>query len=91
MKNSELSKCDLLADKMKVELYVLRPAMVDRIGHHIHRGDVVAVDDGGPGHHDVQLTEQLTEPATLGDGVGDGTIFRLCTGAGHRGLPLGGP
>ena len=50
-----MTKCDLLPDEVDVELDVLRPSVMDRVGRKVHRGDVIAEDECRLG----DLTEQL--------------------------------
>jgi hypothetical protein len=45
MKDPDLSKRDLLADEVNVELDVLRAPVVNRVGSHVYRADVVAIDN----------------------------------------------
>ena len=44
MENSNTTKCDVLPDEVNVELNMLRPSVMDRVGSKVHRGDVVTVD-----------------------------------------------
>ena len=44
MENSDTTKCDVLPDEVNVELNMLRPSVMDRVGSEIHRGDVVTVN-----------------------------------------------
>ena len=40
----------MLPNEVNVELNMLRPAMMDRVGSEVDRGDVVAVDKRGLGN-----------------------------------------
>ena len=44
MENSNTTKCDVLPDEVNVELNMLHPSVMDRVGSEVHRGDVVTVD-----------------------------------------------
>ena len=44
MRNSNTTKCDVLPDEVNVELNMLRPSVMDRVGSEVDRGDVVTVD-----------------------------------------------
>jgi hypothetical protein len=50
MENANLAKRDLLANEVNVDLDVLRTSMVDWIGGHVDRTNVVAVDHRGRGN-----------------------------------------
>ena len=91
MKNSELPQGDLLTDEVDVNLDVLRATMMDWVGGHIDSTHIVAVDYRGERNRNVQLLEELTQPAALSHSVSHNTILSLCAGARHRRLALGGP
>ena len=44
MENSNTAKCDVLPDEVNVELNMLRPSVMDRVGSKVYRGDVITVD-----------------------------------------------
>ena len=88
MENSNTAKGNLLAHEVNVELNMLRPSMVHRVGGEVDRADIIAVDKSGLVNITKQLLEQLTYPRALGHGVGHGAILRLGAGAGDRGLRL---
>ena len=44
MQNPNTTKCDVLPDEVNVELNMLHPSVMDRVGSEIHRGDVVVVN-----------------------------------------------
>lgn len=50
MQDSNTTKCDVLPDEVDVELNMLRPAMMNRVGREVDRGDVVTVDNRGRGN-----------------------------------------
>ena len=50
MQNSNTTKCDVLPDEVNVELNMLRPSVMDRVGSDVDRGDVVTVDKCGLGN-----------------------------------------
>jgi len=45
MENTNTTKCDVLPDEVDVELNVLRPLVMDRVGSEVHRGDSITVDE----------------------------------------------
>jgi hypothetical protein len=49
MKNPDLSKRHLLANEVNVNLDLLRPSVVNRVGRHVDGTHVVTVDNGGGG------------------------------------------
>ena len=88
MKDPNLSQGHLFADEVNVDLDMLRATMMDRVGGHIDRADVVTINKRRRSNGDVELLEKLSDPATLGDGVGDRPVLGLSTGVGDRSLPL---
>ena len=88
MENPNTAKGNLLAHEVNIELSMLRPSMVHRVGGEVDRADVIAVDKSGLVNITKQLLEQLTYPRALGHGISHGAILCLDTGVEDRGLPL---
>ena len=88
MENTDFPQGDLLADKVDVDLDMLGATMMDRVGGHVDRADVVTINKRRRSNGDVELLEKLSDLATLGDGVDDRPVLGLSTGAGDRSLPL---
>jgi hypothetical protein len=80
----------LLTNEVKIDLDVLRPLMLNRVGRHVDHADVVAVDKGSTAKRNVELMKKLSEPRSLSN-IGDGAVLGLSAGAGHGVLTLGGP
>jgi hypothetical protein len=57
VKHTYLAKSDLLSDEVNIQLNMLRATMMNWIGRHVNRTDVVAVDDSGGGDRLVELLE----------------------------------
>ena len=57
MENTDFPQGDLLADKVDVDLDMLGATMMDRVGGHIDRADVVVVDNGRNSNRDMKLLE----------------------------------
>jgi hypothetical protein len=55
MKNTNMTKSDVLPNEVNVELDMLCPTMMNRISREVYRGDIVTVDNRGLGN----LAEQL--------------------------------
>jgi hypothetical protein len=91
MENTDITKSNTFADKVKVNLNVLGTLVLDRIRRHVDCADVVAIYESGLGHGGVQLFQELTNPGSLSDCIGDSAVFSFCTRAGNNVLPLGGP
>jgi hypothetical protein len=63
MKNPHISDDDPLANKVEIELNMLRALMLDGVGGQVHGADVVTIDKSAPRQWTVQLLEQLTKPS----------------------------
>ena len=50
MQNSNTTKCDVLPDEVNVELNILRPSVMNKVGSEVDRRDVVTVDKRGLGN-----------------------------------------
>jgi len=68
---------------------MLGPLVLHRVGGKVHCTDVVAVDERAPGERVVELSEELPEPGSLSQAVGNSAVLRLGTGAGDDRLALG--
>jgi hypothetical protein len=79
MKNTDGANRDLLPDKMNIELDVLRPSVLNRIGREIHGADVVTVDNSGRGDRTSQLLQKMVEPTCLRDNSSHPTVFGFGT------------
>ena len=88
MEDPNLSQGHLFADEVNVDLDMLRATMMDRVGGHVDRADVVTINKRRRSNGDMELLEKLSDLATLGDGVDDRPVLGLSTGAGDRSLPL---
>lgn len=91
MQDTDLTKRDLFADKVNVDLNVLRPPVLHWIGGHVYSADVVAVHHGGRNSGNMKLLKKMPQPTALSNGMSNGMVLGLCTRAGHRCLAFGGP
>jgi hypothetical protein len=48
LKNSHIPDCDTLADKVEVELNMLRALVLDEVGGEVNSVDVVTIDKSAP-------------------------------------------
>jgi hypothetical protein len=91
VKNPNLTKRHLFADKMDVDLDVLRTTMLNRVAGHVDSADIITKDDGCGTERAMKLVKKLTKPTTLSHSVSDSTILGRSTGARNCSLALGGP
>ena len=59
MKNADLTKGNALTNKVQIDLHMLGPLMLNRIGGEIDCTDVVTVNKCGPMERRVELGEEL--------------------------------
>jgi len=81
----------LLTNEVKIDLDMLRSLMLNWVGGHVDRTDVVAVDKYGAAKRSVKLVKKLTEPGSLSNTIGHGAILSFITGTGDGVLTLGRP
>lgn len=79
LNDSQFPKGNLLTDKMDVEFNVLSSPVMHWVLREIYSGDVVTVDNGGLGHVDEELSQQVPKPTGLSCSVGDTTVLSFCT------------
>jgi hypothetical protein len=77
VQNTKLTEDNSLPREVDVELDVLRVPVMHRVHSHVDAGDVVAVDDGGLGHGDMELPKQLAKPAAFCNNIGDDAVLSL--------------
>ena len=83
MEDPNVADSDPVANEVQVDLHMLRPLMLNRVGGEIHGADVVAVDERALGERAMELRQELSEPGRLRHAVSDSTVPRLGTGAGE--------
>jgi hypothetical protein len=69
----------VLKDEVDVDLDVLRATVLNWIGRHVYGTHVVAVDYRRCFHREVQVLEELAQPAALGDNMSHRSISDLIT------------
>ena len=89
MKNTNFAESHLLANEVDVDLNVLGPAVVDRVGSHVDSAHIIAVDHGSHLQRNMKFLKELAQLATLGDHMSNSPVLGLRTGPGHRGLSFG--
>ena len=91
MKNTKLAELDLLSNEVDIQFNVLGTLVLHRIRRKVDGRHIVTVDNGGLVDGDVEVSEKLTKPTSLGHSIGYCSVFRFCAGARHGWLPFGGP
>jgi hypothetical protein len=91
MEYVDLTDCDSLSDKMKINLYMYGALMLNGVGGEVHGADVVTVDESAPRRRTLELMEQLAQPGCLSHAVGDGAVLGFRTVLRDDRLSLGRP
>jgi hypothetical protein len=91
MEDADLTDGNLLSDKMKINLYMLRALMLNGVGGVVHGADVVTVDESAARWRSLELMQELVQPGGLNHTIGDGTVLGFGAGAGDDSQPLGRP
>jgi hypothetical protein len=73
----------LLTNEVKIDLDMLCSLMLNWVGGHVDRTDVVAVDKYGVAERSVKLVKKLTEPGSLSNTIGHGAILSFSTQLQH--------
>jgi hypothetical protein len=66
--------------KCQVDLHMLRPLMLNRVGGKVHGA---SVDKHGLGERTMELSQELSKPRRLGDAVSNNTVLHHGTRAGE--------
>jgi hypothetical protein len=81
MKNTDSSNGHLLPYKVYVQLNVLCPAMLNRVGGKIYCADIVAINNSSSVHWTTKLLEKMAQPTGFSNDRGDAMVFCLSTRA----------
>ena len=88
MEYPNLADGDAISDEVKIDLHMLGPLVLHRVGGEVDSADVVAVDQHAPGEGTMELGEELTEPRSLRHAFGHDTVLCLGARAGDNRLAL---
>jgi hypothetical protein len=88
MENPNISNSHPVTNGVQVNLHMLRPLMLNRVGGEVHGADVVAVDERALGERAVKLSQELSEPGRLSHTVSNSPVIRLSTRARDNRLSL---
>jgi hypothetical protein len=90
MKDTKITNCNSLPDEVKINLNVLSALMLNRVGGHVDRADVVTIHQCSTAQRGVKLLKELVQPGGLGDTISHCVILSFSTGSGDGILTLGG-
>jgi hypothetical protein len=91
MENLYMSKSNLIAHKVEINLNMLRALMLDEVVGHVDGVDVVTENHRSSAERGVEFQEELAEPRSLGHSIGNCMVLGLGARAGDRRLAFGGP
>jgi hypothetical protein len=91
MEDADLTNGNILSDKMKINLHMLRALMLNGVGGEVHGADVVVVDESAARWQSLELMQELAQSGGLSHTIGDDTVLGFGAGAGDNSLPLGRP
>jgi hypothetical protein len=91
MENLNIANSHSVSNEVQINLHMLRPLMLNRVGGEVHGADVVAVDERALGERAVKLSQELSEPGRLSHAVTNSPVLRLNTRARDHRLSLGRP
>jgi hypothetical protein len=79
MKNPGFTERNTVVNKMQVDLDVLCSLMLNWVGGHLGRTDIVTVNYYGFLHRLMKFRGQLTKPDRLGDNICNRAVLSFCT------------
>jgi hypothetical protein len=91
VKNLYMAKSNLIADKMEINLNMLRALMLYWVAGHVDGADVVAENHRSSMERGVELQQELVKPGSLSHSIGDCMILGLSAREGDCRLAFGGP
>jgi hypothetical protein len=91
MENTNIANSHPVTNEVQVNLHMLHPLMLNRVGGEVHGADIVAVNKCNPGERAVKLSQELSEPGRLSHAVSNSPVLRISTRARDHRLSLGRP
>ena len=91
MKDADSTNGNTFSDEMEVDLHMFGALMLNRVGGEVDGADIVAVDEAGIVKGVMKFLEELPQPRSLSDTVGNSPVLGLSARARDGGLPLGRP
>jgi hypothetical protein len=88
MKNMNFVECHLLSYKVNINLNVFSTSMLDLIGGHVDRRNIITIDNGGALNRAMKLDEKLMKPNRFSNGMCNRAILSVSGGPGDRDLPF---
>ena len=80
MKDTKITNRNPLPNEVKINLDVLSALMMNRVGGHVDRANVVTVHQCSAVQRGVKLLKELAQPGGLGDTISHCTILSFSTG-----------
>jgi hypothetical protein len=91
MKDANITKSNTFPNKVEVNLHMFSALMLDRILGHVNGADIVTIHKSRLAQRSMKLSEELPQPSSFSNGIGNCSIFSLSTGVGNGVLALGRP
>jgi hypothetical protein len=88
--DADIPDNNMLTNKVKIDLDMLHPLMLDGVGREVDDADVVAVNHGIPGEGTMKLLEKLAYPARLSHPISNTPVLSLSTREGDHIMTFGG-
>jgi hypothetical protein len=88
MEDPNVAEGNPVTNEVEVDLHMLRPLVLNRVGGEVDGADVVAVDKRALGERAVKLSQELAKPGCLRHVVSNSPVLRLSTGVGDNRLSL---
>ena len=81
LKDTKITNCNSLPDEVKINLNVLSALVLNWVGGHVDRADVVTIDQRGTAKRGMEFLKELTQPVSLGYTISHCVILSLSTGS----------
>ena len=81
MEDTYITKGNPFPNEVEIDLNVLGALMLNQVGGHVDRADIVAIYQRGTTKRSMEFLKELVQPCSLGHTIGHCTILGLDTGS----------
>jgi hypothetical protein len=91
MEDTDIAKSNMFPNEVNVHLHMFGALMLNGVGEHVDRTDVVTIYQGRLRQRSMQFSQELSKPGSFSNGISNNTVFCFSTGARNHVLALGRP
>jgi hypothetical protein len=91
MEDTDMAKSNMFPKEVNVDLHMFGALMLNGVGGHADRTDVVTIYQGRLRQRSMQFSQELSKPGSFSNDINNNMVFCFTTGVRNRVLALGRP